>query len=130
METDAHVRGVAKRSSILKAQAGAALKNNIGVAACALHPEGRVVHRGLSVHGRMLMGGLPVYLEEVAAMHAMRTANSFLGISVETQAESAAERRSGALPDGEGFGELVCEWGAGAPVCGCVQDGCRCGRNG
>ena len=89
METGAHVREGAKRSSILKAQAGAALKNNIGAAACALHPERRDGHRGLSVHDRMLMWDLPVYMEEAAATHAIRAVHVCLGISGEEQTESA-----------------------------------------
>ena len=52
---------------------------NVGMTVFIIILKGRRVHRNLRVHGKMLMGiDNPVYLTEVAGVHAIRTMHDWI----------------------------------------------------
>ena len=113
----------------LTVYAGAAMLGNIGATACVIFLDTNIVHRGLHIHGTVIMTEQPVYLDEVTILHALRTLRYWLQTtdSVQTNMRSmtiyaGSFKAVVALQDWFAGGTLKLKSAAASPLISDISD--------
>ena len=112
-----------RHSHELCVYAGVAIIDNIGLTASVVLYNNRVDHRHLYIHGLVLGTEQPTYLNEVAALHALRTIRDWLGSREEEQTKfgrmtlyAGDAQTAGALRRWYEKGELKLQSAAASPL--------------
>ena len=112
-----------KDGAILYVHAGVIIINQMGITACVITTNKKILYRGLYVHGRIITPEPPAYLSEAAVLQGMRTLHGWMRNNPNTVASIKNIRmRAGspitihALANWFQTGELHLESAAASPL--------------
>ena len=67
-----------KEGQTIYVEAGVATIDQLGATICLITTDRRVLYRGLFIHGRLITGEIPAFLQEAAVLHALRVMHSWM----------------------------------------------------